>query len=204
MRFSRRGSFHTDTVARMVVATIIVGLVFAVFAGVRYRQERDARISQNSEQIARLDEQQKEILAQQKLLDEQQAALRQFKIQACHDLNVQIKHLIATEYLKDVHLMDRLLPPPRSGVRALIAATFISTGVAATKLANPYHDCSAKALGLLPIAQPGSSSPSSSPATTTTSRAPPGKPGQAGTTASRSPPIPPTTRPGRRRRPPHP
>lgn len=125
---------------------------------------------------------------------------------ACKESNLAAKRATVAEYQRISSLLERIVPPPRTpAVQAAINLT-IAADVQAVRQANPYRDCSARALGIKPLPASVLHPASSPPTTTAGSRSPP-KGSQAGRTTTTQPRPPPqlgTTKPGRRRRPPHP
>lgn len=141
--------------ARILMSTVIVGILFGVFVLASLINERAARIDALQKQERRLTEQQQEILETQSNLSVEQRNLvdlsNRVKMNSCTEDNERIKKLLLTEYIKDLGLMNKLLPKPRTMIEELVANTFVAEGFRTTVSANPLHDCSATTLKLLPL-----------------------------------------------------
>ncbi len=148
MRISSSG------IARYLLASILVISILGVFQLTRFNKEKTTRIEHDIVQTQELRKTQKRLIKVSNQLDEALYELQQAKIKTCTDQNKAIKAEIVTEFRKDVNQMNQLLPPPRSAEGNKIVSIFVASGVKAVKEANPYHDCSNKALGIIPLPKP--------------------------------------------------
>jgi len=160
-------------IARYSLSIIIVFTIFGIFQLTQYNKEKTSRIEKDVAQTAELRKTQQQLTRIQNKLDIAIAELQKVKLTSCQELNVSIKRMIITEFIKDSNLMNQLLPPPRNAISSIIANTFITTGVRSVKDTNPLHDCSAKTLGIIPLPKPIPSSVSGIKPTTTPSSSSP-------------------------------
>lgn len=151
--------FTIESAARYSLATLIVVICFGIFQLTQYNKEKIARINSVAKEHAANVKTQKQLIVISDKLDEATRTLQQAKIDGCNELNKAIKRQIATEFVRSANVMDNFLPQPRTSEEEMVADKFISSNVKTVRDANPYFDCSAKALGIIPLPKkaPGAS-----------------------------------------------